>query len=271
MSRIDGEAIALTAVRAIAVLVVIYLIAPIFVIFPLSFTSGSLLLLPPPSWSVRWYTEFFTDPVWLSALRNSISLAVTTSVLATVLGTMAALGLAKLPPRQRSVVLALLLSPLIVPVIIFGVGVFLYFARMALAGTFVGLAMAHTALAMPLVVLTVSATLAGFDPALVRAGYSCGATPARTFWSITRPLIMPGIVTGAIFSFITSFDEIVCAIFLASPEFRTLPRQIWSGAKETVSPAITVAAVILVISSVVLTLVIELLRRRSEKLMGARL
>lgn len=256
--------------KAISILVAIFLVAPVLVIFPLSFTSGSLLIFPLPGLSTRWYEEFFTNPVWLSALRNSLVLAVTTTVTATVLGTLAALGLVKLPKRSRGIISALLLSPMIVPVIIVGVGSFFYFARFGLVGTFLSLVLAHTALALPLVVIAVVATLEGFDPNLTRAAYASGATPLGAFWQITRPLVMPGIVTGATFAFITSFDEIVCVIFLGSPEFRTLPRQIWSGAKETISPTITVAAVFLVVASVVLTLVVEALRRRTQRMTGAR-
>lgn len=256
--------------KGIAVLVAIFLVAPILVIFPLSFTSGSLLIFPLPGFSMRWYAEFFTNPVWLSALRNSLMLAATTTVTATVLGTLAALGLVRLPKRLRGILSALLLSPMIVPVIIVGVGSFFYFARFGLVGTFLGLVLAHTALALPLVVIAVVATLEGFDPNLTRAAYASGATPLGAFWEVTRPLVMPGIVTGATFAFITSFDEIVCVIFLGSPEFRTLPRQIWSGAKETISPTITVAAVFLVVASVALTLVVEALRRRTQRMTGAR-
>lgn len=256
--------------RSISVAVAIFLVAPILVIFPLSFTSDTLMVFPLPGLSLRWYADFFTNPVWLSALRNSVLLAVSTTIIATTLGTLAALGLVRLPARQRGVVSTLLLSPMIVPVIIVGVGTFFYFAKLGLVGTFFGLVLAHTALALPLVVIAVVATLEGFDPNLVRAAYASGATPLGAFWQVTRPLVMPGIVTGATFAFITSFDEIVCVIFLGSPEFRTLPRQIWSGAKETVSPTITVAAVFLVVASVAMTLVVEALRRRTRRLTGTK-
>ena len=264
------ERVADFASRVVAVTVAIFLVAPILVIFPLSFTSDTLMVFPLPGLSLRWYEDFFTNPVWLTALRNSLMLAVATTLVATSLGTLAALGLVRLPARQRGIVSTLLLSPMIVPVIIVAVGTFFYFARLGLVGTFFGLVLAHTALALPLVVIAVVATLEGFDPNLVRAAYASGATPLRAFWSVTRPLVMPGIVTGATFAFITSFDEIVCVIFLGSPEFRTLPRQIWSGAKETVSPTITVAAVFLIVASVILTLIVEALRRRTQRLTGAK-
>lgn len=264
------ERVAYLGAKGIAILVAIFLVAPVLVIFPLSFTSGSLLVFPLPGLSLRWYEEFLTNPIWLSALRNSLMLAAVTTVTATVLGTLAALGLVRLPKRPRGIISTLLLSPMIVPVIIVGVGSFFYFARFGLVGTFFGLVLAHTALALPLVVIAVVATLEGFDPNLTRAAYASGATPVGAFWQVTRPLVMPGIVTGATFAFITSFDEIVCVIFLGSPEFRTLPRQIWSGVKETVSPTITVAAVFLVVASVVLTLVVEALRRRTQRMTGAK-
>lgn len=254
--------------KVITILVAIFLVTPILVIFPLSFTSDSLMIFPLPGLSLRWYVDFFTNPVWLTALRNSLMLAVVTMIVTTVLGTLAALGLVRLSKNLRATVSILLLSPLIVPVIIIGVGTFFYFARLGLAGTFFGLILAHSVLALPLVVISVTATLEGFDTNLVRAAYASGAAPFAAFWQVTRPLIMPGIITGATFAFITSFDEIVCVIFLGSPEFRTLPRQIWSGAKETVTPTIAVAAVFLVVASVVMALVVEALRKRAQRLTG---
>ena len=228
------------------------------------------MVFPLPGLSMRWYADFFTNPAWMSALRNSLMLAIVTTLVATTLGTLAALGLVRLPARHRGIVSTLLLSPMIVPVIIVGVATFFYFARFGLVGTFLGLVLAHTALALPLVVIAVSATLEGFDPNLLRAAYASGAAPFAAFWQVTRPLVMPGIVTGAAFAFITSFDEIVCVIFLGSPEFRTLPRQIWSGAKETVSPTITVAAVFLVVASVVMShWSSKALRRRTQRMTGA--
>lgn len=262
------ERIAVTGARAITIAVAIFLVAPILVIFPLTFTSGSLLVFPLPGVSSRWYVDFFTNPAWVMALRNSLVLAVSTMVLATFLGTLASIGLVRLSAPWRSIVTTLLISPMIVPVIIVGVGTFFFFARLGLVGTFLGLVLAHTALALPMVIISVTATLEGFDCNLVRAAYACSAPPLSTFWQVTRPLIMPGILTGATFAFITSFDEIVCVIFLGSPEFRTLPRQIWSGAKETVSPTITVAAVFLVAASVGLMIAVELLRRRTKRLLG---
>ena len=151
------------------------------------------------------------------------------------------------------------------PVVIVAVAIFYYFASLALVGTYIGLIMAHTVLALPFVVITVSATLQGFDPNLMRAAASLGATPAHAFRTVTLPIIAPGVVSGALFAFVTSFDEIVVALFLASPQQRTLPRQIFSGVSENISPTITVAAVVLLVVSVVLMAAMELLRRRGER------
>jgi putative spermidine/putrescine transport system permease protein len=162
-------------------------------------------------------------------------------------------------------VLGLLVTPLAVPVVIVAVAIFYYFASLALVGTYIGLIMAHTVLALPFVVITVSATLQGFDPNLTRAAASLGATPAYAFRTVTLPIIAPGVVSGALFAFVTSFDEIVVALFLASPQQRTLPRQIFSGVSENISPTITAAAVVLLVVSVVLMAAMELLRRRGER------
>ena len=264
--RLGVERLADSGARLVAVLIAVFLVTPILVVFPLSFTSGTLLIFPLPGWSTRWYVDFFTNPAWVSALKNSLTLGIATTALATVLGTTAALGIVRLRRPWRGLVSAILLSPMIVPVIIVAVGTFFYFARLGLAGSFAGLVLAHTALALPFVVIAVSATLEGFDPNLVRAAHSCGAPPLSAFWHVTRPLVMPGIVTGMIFAFITSFDEIVCVIFLGGPELRTLPRQIWSGVKETISPTITAAAVVLVCASMLLMGCVELLRRHGRRL-----
>ena len=242
---------------------------PIAVIFPLSFTSGTLLIYPLPGLSLRWYEEFFTSPLWVGATRNSILIAVAATALATCFGTLAALGLHRATFRLKPLVMGFLVAPLVVPVIIAAVAIFYFYAWLGLAGTYAGVVAAHTALALPFVVITVSATLQGFDLNLVRSAASLGASPLRVFFKVTLPLIAPGVVSGALFAFVTSFDELVVVLFLASPEQRTLPRQIWSGVRESISPTITAAAVVLILISIVLMLVVELLRRRSERLRGA--
>jgi putative spermidine/putrescine transport system permease protein len=252
--------------RVFAGAVFLYLILPIFVVFPLSFTAGQLLVFPLPGWSLQWYRDFFTNPLWTGALANSLFVGAVVTVIATTLGTLAALGLHGSRFRLKPLVVGLLVTPLAVPVVIVAVAAFYFFASLNLVGTYLGLVLAHTVLALPFVVITVSATLQGFDPNLVRAAASLGAPPGRAFRTVTLPIIAPGVISGALFAFVTSFDEIVVALFLASPQQRTLPRQIFSGVSENISPTITAAAVVLLVISVALMAAMEALRRRSERL-----
>jgi putative spermidine/putrescine transport system permease protein len=249
-------------------LVLLFLIAPILAVIPLSFNAEPYFSYPMPGLSLQWYRDFFGNERWTGALLLSVKLAVTVTILSTVLGTMAALGLARTQLPMRSVILGLLLLPMIVPVIIVAVAVFMFFGYFGLIGTFAGLALAHTALATPFVVITVTSTLTSFDWTLQRAAQGLGATPFFTFRKVIMPLILPGVVTGGLFAFTTSFDEVVVALFLASAEQRTLPKQMFSGIREMISPTITAAATIQVVVSVCLLVGAELLRRRSERLRG---
>lgn len=249
-------------------LVLAYLVLPILVVIPLSFTSGQLLVFPMPGVSLQWYEDFFTNPLWTGALWNSLFIGVITTILATTLGTLAALGLHNSKFRFKPVVIALLITPLAAPVVIVAVAMFYFFAILNLVGTYTGVILAHTLLALPFVVITVSATLQSYDPNMTRAGASLGGTPAYVFRTVTLPIIAPGIASGALFAFVTSFDEIVVALFVASPQQRTLPRQIFSGVSESISPTIMAAAVVLLMVSLGLMVVMELLRRRGERLTG---
>lgn len=244
-------------------LVMVFLVAPIIVVIPLSVTSGQLLVFPLPGFSLRWYEDFFTNTLWTGALWNSVKIGLATTVCATVLGTIASLGLHRSRSRFKPIIIAILLTPLAIPVVVIAVATFYFFATLNLVGTYIGLIIAHTVLALPFVVVTVSATLQGYDPTLSRAAASLGASPVFAFRTVTLPLIAPGVVSGALFAFVTSFDEIIVALFIASPQQRTLPRQIFSGVSESVSPTITAAAVILLIVTTALMGVMELLRRRA--------
>jgi putative spermidine/putrescine transport system permease protein len=249
-------------------LVLLFLIAPILAVIPLSFNAEPYFSYPMPGLSLQWYRDFFGNERWTGALALSAKLAVTVTFFSTALGTMAALGLARTQLPLRSVILGLLLLPMIVPVIIVAVAVFMSFGYFNLIGTFTGLALAHTALATPFVVITVTSTLTGFDWSLQRAAQGLGAPPFFAFRKVILPLILPGVVTGAIFAFVTSFDEVVVALFLASAEQRTLPKQMFSGIREMISPTITAAATVQVLLSVCLLIGAELLRRRTERLRG---
>ena len=261
--------------RTVCGLIFVFLIMPILVIIPLSFnvepyftfTSG-MLNFEPEAYSFRWYNDFINNTQWTHSVKNSFIIAFASTILATTLGTLAALGLSKPYMPYRSVVLGILISPMIVPLIISAAGMYFFYSNIGLDQTFFGIILAHTALGTPFVVITVTATLVGFDDTLTRASANLGAGPTRTFFKITLPLILPGVISGALFAFITSFDEVVVVLFLAGFEQRTIPRQMWAGIREQISPTILAVATILVIISVVLLTAVELLRRRSERLRG---
>ena len=258
------------AFRAICALVFLFLVAPILVIIPLSFNAEPYFTYPMPDLSIRWYEEFFTSERWQTALKNSVIVACATTALATALGTLAALGLSRANFPLRALVMGILISPMIVPVVITAVGMYFFYAMVGLSNTYTGLILAHTALATPFVVITVTATLTSFDHTLTRAGAGLGGTPVQVFVKVVLPLILPGVISGALFAFVTSWDEVVVVLFLASPELRTLPKQMFSGIREMISPTITAAATLLIILSVLLLTSVELLRRRSERLRGLR-
>ncbi len=265
-----GEKIGIWGVRFFVGFVLLFLIAPILAIMPLSFNSETFFSYPMPGYSLKWYEDFFTNARWHNALRLSLALAFCTTIVATTLGTLAALGLSRANIPYRATIMAILISPMVVPIIISAIGMYFFYTKIGLTGTFIGLVLAHTALATPFVVITVTATLTSFDRTLMRAGESLGATPSRVFFKVVFPLILPGMISGALFAFVTSFDEVIAVIFIASPEQNTLPRQMFSGIRELISPTITAAASVLIVFSTVLLLTVEVLRRRSERLRGVK-
>jgi putative spermidine/putrescine transport system permease protein len=250
-------------------LVLLFLISPIIAIMPLSFNAEPYFSYPMPGLSLRWYDDFFTNERWMSAVKISLLVASLVTVLATILGILAALGLSRAGLPFKPVILGVLISPMIVPVIITAVGIYLFYAQLGLIATISGLVLAHTVLATPFVVVTVTSTLSGFDHSLSRAASGLGAPPLTVFTNVILPIILPGIISGALFAFVTSFDEVVVALFITSAEQRTLPKQMFSGIREQISPTITAAATVLILFSVTLLIGIELLRRRSERLRGA--
>jgi putative spermidine/putrescine transport system permease protein len=246
-------------------LVILFLIAPILAIMPLSFNAEPFFTYPMPGLSLRWYQEFFGSEVWRLALRNSLIVATCATVLSTFLGTLAALGLSRSDCPARATITAILISPMIVPVIVTAVGVYYAFAAIGLLNTLTGLVLAHTALGAPFVVITVTATLASFDHNLMRAAASLGAPPVTAVTRVMLPIIAPGVVSGALFAFVTSFDEVVVALFISGSEQRTLPRQMWSGVRETLSPTIAAVATLLILFSTVFLMTVQWLQRRAER------
>ena len=245
-----------------------FLQAPLIILILFSFNSSRFTVWE--GFSLRWYQDFFLTDRWQGALYNSIFVACSTTVLATTLGTLAALGLSRANFPYRTAVMSMLISPIVVPVVITAVGMYFFYADIGLLNTYAGLILAHTTLAAPFVVITVTATLMGFDHSLSRAAAGLGAPPYTVFFKVIMPLILPGMISGALFAFGTSFDEVVVVLFVASPEQRTLPKVMFAGIREMISPTITAAATVLILVSVAMLTTVELLRRRSDRLRGIR-
>ena len=250
----------------------VFLVAPILVIVPLSFNAEpyftfteGMLRLDPDAWSLRWYRSIVEDEQWGRALVNSMIIGVAATLLATTLGTVAALGLANSAMPARRLAMGILISPMITPVIIVAVGVFFFYSKLGLAQTHLGLILAHAALGAPFVVITVTATLAGFDQTLMRAAASLGARPLTRFRRVQLPLIAPGVFSGGLFAFAASFDEVVVVLLMGGLEQRTIPRQMWSGIREQISPTILAVATLLIIFAVLVLFTVEWLRRRSSE------
>jgi putative spermidine/putrescine transport system permease protein len=246
----------------------IFLMAPVLVIIPLAFNADPYFTYPIKAWSLKWFIEFFTDEVWQTAVKNSFIIAILATLISTTLGTLASVGLTHRNLPGRALITAILVSPMIVPIVIMAVGAYFFYSTLGIANSLTGIVLAHAVLGTPFVVITVTATLAGFDQALFRAARSLGASPWTAFRRITLPIIWPGVFSGALFAFATSFDEVVVVLFLGSVEQRTIPRQMWTGLREQLSPTILAAAVVLIFISVLMLLTLEVLRRRNAKMRG---
>ena len=234
------------------------------------FFSAGMIALDPDAFSLRWYEDMIygTKNPWGLAAKNSIIIAFFATIGSTILGTVAALGLSSRHMPYKAAFMAILISPMIVPLIISGTAIFFFMAKAGLAATFTGIVLAHIILGTPFVVITVTATLTGFDHSVTRAAASLGSNPVNTFMKVTLPLILPGVISGALFAFVTSFDEVVVVMFLAGLENTTIPIQMWVGLREQLSPTILAVATCLIIMSTLILVSAELLRRRSERLRG---
>ena len=261
--------------RVICGLIFFFLITPIVVVMPLSFNAENfftftpeMLRLDPEGYSLKHYRDFFTNDDWQQAMWNSVSIAPIATLLSVSFGTLAAIGLSSEHVPFRRAIMAILISPMIVPLIISAAGMYFFYSRLGLQGTFWGVVLAHAALGIPFVIITVTATLVGFDRSLTRAAANMGADPVTTFFRVQMPLILPGVISGGLFAFITSFDEVVVVLFVGSAGQKTLPWQMFTGLREQISPTILAVATILVAISICLLTTVEFLRRRSERLRG---
>ncbi|PYG30555.1 putative spermidine/putrescine transport system permease protein [Pelagimonas varians] len=261
--------------RVICGLIFAFLITPVLIVIPLSFNAQDfftftpeMLRFDPAGYSLKHYEDFFTSDDWQSALWNSLKIAPMATILSVGFGTLAAIGLSQPHVPFRRAIMAILISPMIVPLIISAAGMYFFYSRIGLQGTYLGVVLAHAALGIPFVIITVTATLVGFDRSLTRAAANMGADPVTTFFKVQMPLILPGVISGGLFAFITSFDEVVVVIFVGSAKQQTLPWQMYIGLREQISPTILAVATILVAISICLLTTVELLRRRSERLRG---
>lgn len=254
---------------AIGVVVSIYFILPTLIVIPMSFGSANTFQFPPKDFSLKQYINFFTDPTWLSSLGNSFLVAILAAILATVVGTAAAIGLHNLTGRLSRLVRTLLMASIVAPAIVIAVAVYISFLQWHLTGSLLGYVLAHATIGIPYVLISVSSALGGFDPKLLRASASLGAGPFRSFLRVTMPLISRGIMTGAIFAFVVSFDEVVIALFLRSPMFQTMPVQMYNSVTAEIDPTISASSSLVVVSVTLVFLLVfllpQLVRRRGPR------
>jgi putative spermidine/putrescine transport system permease protein len=251
-------------------LVFLYLVFPILIVVPVSFSSAKYLQFPPPGFSLQWYDEYFSRRDWLEATWLSVRVALITAALATVLGTAASLSLVRGRFWGRNLINSFIVSPMIIPSIIVAIGVYFFYARLQIIGNQYALVLAHTVLAIPFVIINVSATLIGFDERLEYAAMNLGANRWQTFMKVTLPIVRPGVLAGALFAFITSFDELIVALFVSGTGAVTLPRKMWESLRQDIDPTIAAVSTVLIVASILLLLSAELLRQRGERMRTGR-
>ncbi|SIT87831.1 putative spermidine/putrescine transport system permease protein [Yoonia rosea] len=282
----SGQTLWHNTFKFICGLIFFFLVAPLIPVMWLSFNAEDFFTFTPEmlnfqaeGYSLKHYRDFLGTDEWMVPLKNSLIIAPIATIISVTLGTLAAIGLSQSHVPGRQAIMAILISPMIVPLIISATGMFFFYAplgnwleaTLGLSQSFVGFVkviLAHAVLGIPFVIITVTATLVGFDRSLTRAAASMGANPVTTFFQVQMPLILPGVISGGLFAFITSFDEVVVVLFVGSAQQQTLPWQMFTGLREQISPTILAAATILVIVSIMLLTTVELLRRRSERLRG---
>ena len=269
-NSLPSTRIATAGVRIHCAIVLFFLVAPILVIIPLSFNSGSYFSYPMEGFSLRWYAQAFGSPDWQRAFLNSMAIGAASTAIATSLGTLAAIGLARDSFPFRSLIMPILISPMIIPIVVVAAGFYLIFAPLGLVNSYPGVILAHAALGTPFVVITVTASLLSFDPSLLRAAANLGAAPWTTFRRVTLPLILPAVATGGVFAFATSFDEVIVILFIGGPDQRTVPRQMWSGIRDQIDPSILAVATVLIVFAILLFTSINWLRGRAQAAGAAR-
>jgi putative spermidine/putrescine transport system permease protein len=244
--------------------VTVFLLVPLVFIVALSFGSSQWLIFPPPGWTLRWYGEFFGNPAWLGSIATSAEIAAIVTVCSVGLGLLSSFALVRGSFPGRAALRALFLTPMVLPVVVFAVAIYGLFLKIGFNGTLLGFVIAHTIVALPLSIISISTALQGFDKSIEDAAILCGANPWEARWRVTLPAIRLGLFSAAIFSFLVSWDEVVVAIFMASPTLQTLPVKIWSSLRQDLSPVIAAASTLLIASSILLMAVVALLRRAAR-------
>ena len=246
-------------------LVFLFLLAPILVVIPLSFSSSTFFSYPVPGWSLKWYDAFFSSPAWRSAISNSFIVGLTSTAIATPLGTLAALGLRRSKSSYKRILFGLFVAPMVVPVIITACGLYFFLAKIGLLNTLPGLVAGHVVIAVPFVVIMVTTALNNLDPALPRAAASLGAAPTRVFFDVTLPLILPGIITAAVLAFVASFDDVIIVNFIAGVDQTTMPKELWKGIRDETSPLVLSVSTVMVAVSTIVLAIVEISRRKSAR------
>ncbi|MGF3022113.1 ABC transporter permease [Methylobacterium aquaticum] len=257
------ERVGRRVLRLVSAAVLVFLVAPVLIVIPLSFNESAYFSYPMSGFSTRWYAALVSSEEWRLAVVNSFIIGLASTAIATVLGTAAAMGISRPSFPLRGFIMPLLISPMIIPIVVVAVSLYLVFAPLGLTSSHAGVILAHAALGTPFVVITVTATLMAFNWNLVRAAASLGAPPLMTFRRVTLPLIAPGVATGAVFAFATSFDEVIVILFIGGAEQKTIPRQMWSGIRDQINPSILAMAALLTVFAITLFLVIDWLHGRA--------
>ncbi|MBD9596361.1 MULTISPECIES: ABC transporter permease [unclassified Ensifer] len=250
-----------TFLIGLTVLVCLFLVLPIVFIAALSFGSSQWLIFPPPSWTFRWYQELFADPRWLYSALTSLKIAAIVTVLSVVIGFLAALGLNRGTFVGREALRALFLTPMILPVVVLAVALYALFLKLGLAGTTLAFIIAHLLIALPFSIISIGNALESFDKSIEDAAVLCGANPWEARVRVTVPAVSHGIFAAAVFSFLASWDEVVLAIFMASPTLQTLPVKIWATLRQDLTPVIAAASTLLIAFTIVLMVLASLFRK----------
>ncbi|MEW9586422.1 ABC transporter permease [Paraburkholderia sp. DGU8] len=258
-----SERIASAGLNVHCAVIFFFLVAPILAVIPLSFNSGSFFSYPMQGFSLHWYEVALGSPDWQRAFANSIGIGAASTTIATVLGTLAALGLSRSHFPFRPVVMPIIVSPMIVPIVVVAAGFYLVYSPLGLVNSYLGVVLSHAALGTPFVVITVTASMLSFDQSLLRAASGLGAAPWVTFRRVTLPLITPAVATGSVFAFATSFDEVIVILFIGGPDQRTVPRQMWSGIRDSIDPSILAVATLLMVFAIALFACMNWLRKRA--------